>query len=90
MVTRVGIETGAVATLNVAPVPPAGMKTLGGRVRTVLSPFTSATRTPPGGAGFNGVAVPSTGAPPTTLSLLSPMPQRIGHKPSEFCCQPMP
>src|SRR5207237_8238859 len=40
MVTRVGIETGAVATSNVAPVPPAGMKTLGGSVITVLSPFT--------------------------------------------------
>ena len=90
MVTRVGTETGAVRTLNVAPVPPAGMKTLGGSAIRSLSLFTSVTWTPPGGAGFNSVTVPSTEAPPTTLSLLSEMPQRIGNKPSEFCCQPRP
>ena len=90
MVTRVGTETGKVRTSNVAPVPPAGMKTLGGSVIRSLSLFTSATSTPPGGAGFNSVAVPSTGAPPTTLSLLSEMPQRIGNKPSELSCQPRP
>src|SRR2546425_4587413 len=55
MVTCVGTETGAVRTSNVAPVPPAGMKTVAGSVITVLSPFTSATSTPPGGAGLNSV-----------------------------------
>ena len=90
MVTCVATETGAVRTSNVAPVPPAGMKTVAGSVITLLSPFTSATSTPPGGAGFNNVAVPSTGLPPTTVSWSSAMPQRSGNNPSELSCQPRP
>src|SRR6266849_5496440 len=90
MVTRVGTRTGAVRTLNVAPVPPSGMNTLAGNVIRSLSLFTSVTTTPPSGAGLSSVTVPTTDAPPITLSSLSPTPQRIGHKPSELCCQPRP
>src|SRR5262249_5728251 len=90
IVTCVGTETVEVRTSNVAPVPPAGMKTVGGSVINGLSLFTSATSTPPGGAGFNNVATPSTEPPPTTASWSSAMPQRIGNKPSELSRQPRP
>ena len=90
MVTRVGTETGDVRTPNDAPVPPAGMKTVAGSVIRSLSLFTNATSTPPGGAGLSSVAVPRTEAPPSTLSSPSATPQRMGHKPSELCCQPRP
>ena len=90
MTTRVGIDTGAVVTPNVTPVPPAGMKTLGGSVIRSVLLFTNVTVTPPNGAGFNSVAVPTTEPPPATLSWSSAMPQRIGNKPSEFCSQLMP
>src|SRR5262245_40693051 len=76
MTTRVATETGAVRTLNVAPVPAAGMKTLAGSAMTSLSPFTSDTSRPPGGAGFNSVTVPNAESPPITRSALSDTPQR--------------
>src|SRR5712691_5206694 len=88
--TRVGTETGDVATLKVAPVPPAGIKTLAGSVRRLGSPLTSVTCTPPGGAGFSSVTVPVRMSPPTTLSSLNVCPQRSGNNPSELCCQPPP
>src|SRR5262249_37209369 len=90
MLTCVGTGTGAVRTSNVPPAPPAGMKTVGGSVIRSGLLFTSVTSTPPGGAGFNNVAVPSAEPPPTTASWSSAMPQRIGNRPSEFCCQAIP
>src|SRR5439155_4123522 len=90
MTTRVGTDTGAVVTPNVTPVPPAGMNTVGGSVIRSVLLLTNVTVTPPNGAGFNSVAVPTTDPPPTTLSWSSAMPQRIGNKPSEFCSQLMP
>src|SRR5262245_40319041 len=86
MTTRVGTGTGAVAMLNVAPNPPAGMKTFSGGETSDVSLLTSVTSTPPGGAGSKSVTVPTTVSPPITLSSLSEAPYRICHKPSELCC----
>src|SRR5262245_51095602 len=76
--------------LNVAPLPPAGMETFAGGAAREVSLLTRVTSTPPGGAGFSSVNVPVTAFPPTTPSALSERPQRIGHNPIEFCCQPRP
>ena len=90
MVTRVATATGAVRTLNVAPVAPAGMKTVAGSEMKSLSLFTSDTSTPPGGAGLSSVTLPTVEFPPITASLPSATPQRIGNRPSELSCQPRP
>src|SRR5262245_6686261 len=71
MTTRVGTETGAVAMLNVAPIPPAGIKTFPGVAASDVSLLTIVTSTPPGGAGFKSVTVPMTVSPPITASSLS-------------------
>src|SRR5262245_948561 len=69
--TRVGTETGAVAMLNVAPSPPAGMITLAGAVKSDVSLLTIVTSTPPDGAGFRSVTVPTSASPPITASAMS-------------------
>ena len=86
-ITRVGTETGEVAMVNVAPKPPAGMKTFAGGVSRLVLPLTSVTSMPPGGAGFNSVTVPVSASPPITLSSLSSRPNSSGNNPSELCCQ---
>src|SRR5262249_44181758 len=67
-----------------------GTTTVGGSVIRSLLLFASDTSRPPGGAGFRSVTVPTRDVPPTTRSRLNAVPQRIGHRPSELCCQPKP
>src|ERR1700712_3483342 len=76
--------------LKDAPVPPAGMKTLGGSVTTAGSALTSVTTAPPGGAGFSRLTVPVVALPPTTVSAPNECPHRSGNNPSELCCQLVP
>src|SRR3954447_21089527 len=76
--------------LKDAPVPPAGMKTLGGRPTTAGSALTSVTTAPPGGAGFSRVTVPVVAFPPITVSAPNECPHRSGNNPSELICQLVP
>src|SRR5262245_17163353 len=46
MMTRVGTDTGAVGMLNVAPVPPAGIKTFPAGETRLVSLLTNVTSTP--------------------------------------------
>src|SRR5205085_12693619 len=87
---RVAAATGDVVMSKDAPVPPAGMKTVGGSVTTAESALTSVTTAPPGGAGFSRVTVPVVALPPITVSAPSECPQRSGGNPSELCCQLVP
>ena len=74
MVTRAATETALVVIVKVASVPPAGMETVAGGLTRLVSLLTSRTVVPPGGAGVCKVTVPVKELPPTTLSLLSPVP----------------
>src|SRR4051794_34832968 len=76
--------------LNDAPVPPAGMKTLGGSVTTAGSALTSVTTAPPAGAGFSRVTDPVVALPPITVSAPNECPHSSGNNPSELCCQLVP
>src|SRR3954462_13710776 len=73
-----------------APVPPAGMRTLGGSETTAGSALTSVTTAPPGGAGFSRVTVPVVALPPITVSAPNECPHRSGNSPSELICQLVP
>ena len=75
---------------NDAPVPPAGMNTVGGKLTTVGSALTSVTTAPPAGAGLSRVTVPVVASPPITVSAPSEWPHRSGNNPSELCCQLAP
>src|SRR3954470_11721753 len=90
MRTRVAAATVEVEMLKVAPVPPAGMKTVGGSETTAGSALTSVTTAPPEGAGFMRVTVPVVALPPITVSALSECPHRTGDNPSELICQLVP
>src|SRR4051812_35507752 len=87
---RVAAATGEVVMLKDAPVPPAGMKTVGGSDTTAGSALTSVTTAPPEGAGFMRVTVPVVALPPTTVSAPSECPHRSGNNPSELICQLVP
>jgi hypothetical protein len=89
-VTRVGADTALVAIVKSASVAPAGIKTVAGGLTRLVSPLTSRTVTPPGGAADCSVTVPVNVVPPTTFSALSSIPKSIGSTPSEFCSQPAP
>ena len=75
---------------NDAPVPPAGMKTLGGSETTAGSALTRVTVAPPGGAGLSRVTVPVVEVPPITVSAPNECPHSSGDNPSELCCQLVP
>src|ERR1043166_1575122 len=86
MVTRVAAETALVGMMTVASVPPAGMKTVAGTVTRLLSLLISRTVAPPAGAGLFRTIVAVIELPPITLSLLRPVPKRIGPRPIDPSC----
>ena len=77
IVADVAAATGAVVTVNVALVAPAGTVTLAGTL-VALEFSESETATPPLGAAALNVTVPVDAVPPTTLAGLSATEANVG------------